>query len=51
MWSGSEKINNFKTYCDFWRELEETGTFSKRGTSNGTAINFGCEYNLVLNFL
>ena len=29
MWSGSEKINNFKTYCDFWRELEERGTFSK----------------------
>ena len=40
MWSGSEKINNFKTYCDFWRELED-----------GTAINFSCEYNLVLNFL
>ena len=30
MWSGSEKINNFKTYCDFWRELEERGTFSKK---------------------
>ena len=39
MWSGSEKINNFKTYCDFWRELEERGTFSKASPVNWALLN------------